>query len=96
MATLTVTAALLGSYSSKVTEMTVNGADRYHILHGLGATPHEFIFTLRSHPNISLPLQYVLGSYDATMLFVSASSGGVSGRRGALDIVIRRTHSLAI
>ena len=95
MATLTVTATALGTYMAKVFNMTVAEGDNYHVLHGLGATPHELFHVMRSHPNASLPLALVLGSYDATMAWFSATEMGAAWSAAA-DITIKRTHSLAI
>jgi len=94
MATLTVTPTALGSYSAKVYNMTLVAGDRYHILHGLGATPHEVQIALRSHPNASLPLQVIVGSYDATILWVDA--GPPNSGTGAGDITIRRAHTVIL
>ena len=95
MATLTVTATALGSYMAKVINMTVAEGDSYHVLHGLGATPHELHYAMRSHPNASLPLALVLGSYNATMAWFSAMERG-TGWSASADVVIKRTHSIAI
>ena len=91
MATLTVTATLLGSFSSKVTAMTAVALDIYHVLHGLGATPTDIYVTLRS-AHFSVPTALVVGSYDMTMCYMNVQSGGAVGT-GAADVIFRRGHS---
>lgn len=95
MATLTVTPTALGSYSCKVAGMTVVGNDIYHILHGLGATPYEVHFTVRS-TGASFPVQLMLGSYDATMVTAYGLANLVGNTAGQADVFIRRTHTFIL
>ena len=94
MATLTVTATSIGAYSARVIGMTVVGLDLYHVLHGLGATPNEVYITLRS-ASASIPMNVVLGSYDATMCYLRVNSYSTAVA-GTIDLFIRRTHSLVL
>lgn len=95
MATLTVTPTSLGSYSCKVAGMTLVALDNYHILHGLGATPHEVHVVVRS-TGASLPTNPIIGSYDATMVWVSVAPALIGTGNGQCDVFVRRTHSFVL
>ena len=96
MATLTVTATLLGSYSSKVTAIEASPLNATHVLHGLGATPTDIYVTLRS-AHFSVPCNVVLGSYDMTMAYLFFQAGAADGGGdGQIDAVFRRVHSIML